>query len=182
MYPFSQTANQSREPPRAFQGGIFNYSLLPTNLSEKSDPALRCGQRVVISTGYPVDKSVCVQKLHTIAQASQSPGSLIVCSTHWLVCCMPSPLRPVAFCLSLLPAGGSWLAQLQPSRLRSCWNGPSWWLEMVEAVKWGKLVAGGWMLASMLPTWCPSLQGFRSRRRGRREVKYRRGEWECIKG
>lgn len=78
----------------------------------------------------------------------------------------------------LISAFGRRLVQAQLCRLSPRSDGSSWWQEMVEAVSCGKLVAGGWMLASMLSIWCPSLQGFRSRRRERKEEKQKRGERE----
>ncbi len=45
---------------------------------------------------------------------------------------------------------------------------------MVAEVRRRKLVARGCELASMLPIWCPSLQGLRSRMRRRRETVERR--------
>lgn len=92
--------------------------------------------------------------------------SSVVCSTGWLVCCKSTPLRLVPLCFSLLPVDDFWYLSLACPQLCSCsprWDGSSWWLEKVETVRCGKLVAGGCMLASMLPIWCPSLQGFRSR-------------------
>lgn len=100
--------------------------------------------------------------------------SLIVCSTRWLVCCSSTPLRPVRLRLSVPSADFSWQVQPQLSRLSPRWNGWSWWLETVEAVRWGELAAGGYVLASVLPVWRPSLQGFRSaKRRGEKEGKYK---------
>lgn len=63
--PSSQTTNQNR----ASQEGIFNYSLLLTSQSGKVDQLWGVHQSVVISIGYPVDKSGHIQKLHTTAQA-----------------------------------------------------------------------------------------------------------------
>lgn len=65
--------NKSEERPS--RGGIFNYSLVPTSQSGKVAQLWGVHKNVVISIGYPVDKSGHVQKLHTIAQASLQPIS-----------------------------------------------------------------------------------------------------------
>ncbi len=65
--------NKSEERPS--RGGIFNYSLLPTSQSGKVAQRSGVHKSVVISIGYPVDKSGHVRKLHTIAQASLQPIS-----------------------------------------------------------------------------------------------------------
>ena len=88
-----------------------------------------------------------------------------------MLCFVWSPLRTVGLRLPVLRADGSSPVQPQLSRLSPPWNGLIWWLEMGEAVRCGKLVAGGCVLAPMLPIWCPSLQGFRSRMGGRKKEK-----------
>lgn len=98
--------------------------------------------------------------------------SLIVCSTRRLVCWSSTPLRSV-LCLSAPSARGSWQVQPQLNQLSSPWKGWSGRLETVEAVRCGELAAGRHVLASMLPICCPSLQGFRSAKRGRGGEKYK---------
>lgn len=120
--------SHNKSEQRTSQGGIFNYSLLPTSQSEKGAQLWGVHKSVVISTGYPGDKSGHVRKLHAIAQASQQLNSFQekfkklnrICSTGWRFCCKSTPLRLVTH----------WNLTLNWRSLNLQVQSSSWWLEM----------------------------------------------------